>query len=43
MILSKEKDRFLIERDEFDKQLQHFDVLEQDYNQLALEKDDLID
>ena len=43
VILSKEKDRFLIERDEFDKQLQHFDVLEQDYNQLALEKDDLID
>ena len=30
-------------RTEFDKQLQHFDVLEQDYNQLALEKDDLID
>ena len=43
VILTKEKERFLIERDEFDKQLQHFDVLEQDYNQLALEKEDLID
>ena len=31
MILTKEKERFLLERDEFEKQIEHFDALEQEY------------
>lgn len=39
--LSKERERWALEREEYDRQTQQFEVLEQDYNNIALEKQDL--
>ncbi len=43
MIMSKDRERYSLERDEFDKQLHHLDHLEQELNSLALEKQDLVE
>ena len=43
VILQKERERYQLEREEYDKHIFQIDQLEQEYNNLALEKQDLID
>ncbi len=43
MVLNKEKERFIIEREEFEQQMSQIEVIEQEIGQLTQEKMDLIE